>query len=255
MDHPDAHTETLVGKRRCAPSEEHGSRYPYQKLLFSVYWQVSIQVRNLMSATSKPLRAAIYARVSTTDQNCENQLRDLRAAAEAQGWLVVAEYVEAGVSGAKGRDRRPKLDAMLQAVAQKKVDMVMAWSVDRLGRSMIDLMNTLQAVREKDAGMYLHQNKLDTTTKDGRAMFGMLGIFAEYEREVIKERVRAGMARAKANPTTGKLAIGRPKVDSEVERRIVALRERGMGMLKVAREVGCGVSTVQRVVAESAAAA
>jgi DNA invertase Pin-like site-specific DNA recombinase len=207
-----------------------------------------------MTVKTKPLRAAIYARVSTTDQTCENQLRDLRAAAEAQGWPVVAEYVEAGVSGAKSRAERPKLDAMLQAVAQKRVDMVMAWSVDRLGRSMIDLMHTLQSVREKGAGMYLHQNKLDTTTKDGRAMFGMLGIFAEYEREVIQERVRAGMARAKANPTPGKLAIGRPKVDPEVERRIVALRKQGMGMVKVAREVGCGVSTVQRVDAAAAEA-
>ena len=117
---------------------------------------------------------------------------------------------------------------------------------------MLDLMNTLQAVREKGAGMYLHQNNLDTTTKDGRAMFGMLGIFAEYEREMIQERVRAGMARAKANPTPGKQPIGRPKVLEGVEERIRALRKEGMGILKVAREVGCGVSTVQRVIAQAA---
>ncbi|KQP22897.1 recombinase family protein [Pseudorhodoferax sp. Leaf267] len=199
--------------------------------------------------TKKPCKVAIYARVSTTDQTCENQLRDLRAAADRQGWTVVQEFIEAPISGSKARDQRPQLDAMLKAVSARKVDMVMAWSVDRLGRSMLDLMNTLQAVREKGAGMYLHQNNLDTTTKDGRAMFGMLGIFAEYEREMIQERVRAGMARAKANPTPGKQAIGRPKVQQGIEDSIKELRSQGMGILKVARTLGCGVSTVQRVMA------
>jgi DNA invertase Pin-like site-specific DNA recombinase len=204
-----------------------------------------------MASPIRPKKAAIYVRVSTQDQTCENQLRDLQAAAESQGWPVVAIYREEGVSGAKGRDQRPQLDAMLQAVARKKVDMVMAWSVDRLGRSMLDLMNTLQAVREKGADMYLHQNRLDTTTKDGRAMFGMLGIFAEYEREVIRERVLAGMARAKAQGTESGRPIGRPAVKGEVEQRIRRLRAEGHGMLKIAKLVGCGVSVVQRIDAQT----
>jgi hypothetical protein len=100
---------------------------------------------------------------------------------------------------------------------------------------------------------YLHQQGLDTRTTTGAAMFGMMGVFAEFERAMIQERVKAGMARAKANPTPGKLAIGRPKVDASVERRIATVRGQGMGILKVAREVGCGVSTVQRVVASGSA--
>lgn len=111
----------------------------------------------------------------------------------------------------------------------------------------------LQDVREKGVGLYLHQQGLDTTTTTGAAMFGMMGVFAEFERAMIQERVKAGMARAKVNPTPGKLAIGRPKVDASVERRIATLRGQGMGILKVAREVGSGVSTVQRVVAAAAA--
>lgn len=191
----------------------------------------------------KPRKVAVYVRVSTHDQTTENQRRELAEVAERAGWDVVAVYSDEGISGAKGRDKRPGFDALMKAVTRREVDMVAAWSVDRLGRSMQHLVETLSAIRAAGADLYLHKQALDTTTPSGRAMFGMLSVFAEFEREMIVERVRAGMATAKAK---GK-AVGRPKASEETLQRIRELRAQGVGMLKVAREVGCGVSLIQRM--------
>jgi DNA invertase Pin-like site-specific DNA recombinase len=191
----------------------------------------------------KPRKVALYVRVSTKDQDTENQRRELVEVAERAGWIVVGMYADEGISGAKGRDRRPGFDAMLRAVTRREVDMVAAWSVDRLGRSLQHLVDTLSALRAAGADLYLHKQALDTTTPAGRAMFGMLGVFAEFEREIIVERVRAGMATAKAKGKT----VGRPKASEETLQRIRELRSQGMGMLRVAREVGCGVSLIQRM--------
>jgi DNA invertase Pin-like site-specific DNA recombinase len=118
-------------------------------------------------------------------------------AAERHGWAVGAVFEDAGISGAKGRKDRPGLDAVLRAVARREVDLVMAWSVDRLGRSLVDLLATLQDLHAKEVDLYLHQQGLDTSTPSGRAMFGMMGVFAEFERSMIQERVKAGLARAR----------------------------------------------------------
>lgn len=193
-------------------------------------------------------RVALYVRVSTTEQNTENQRRELAEVAERAGWEVVGVFADAGVSGAKGRDKRPQFDAMLKLVTQRKVDVVAAWSVDRLGRSVQHLVETLSDLRAAGADLYLHKQALDTTTPAGRAMFQMLGVFAEFEREIIRERVIAGLATAKAK---GK-AIGRPRAADEKVTRIRELRGQGMGIRKVAREVGCGVSLVQRLEAAAA---
>jgi DNA invertase Pin-like site-specific DNA recombinase len=137
--------------------------------------------------------------------------------------------------------------------------MVMAWSVDRLGRSLVDLLGTLQELHAKEVDLYLHQQGLDTSTPTGRAMFGMMGVFAELERALITERVRAGLARAKAEgPRPGKKAIGRPKLtDSDPARaeKAKAMRARGVGVRKIARELGVGVGTVLRLTAPAADAA
>jgi DNA invertase Pin-like site-specific DNA recombinase len=193
-------------------------------------------------------RVALYVRVSTTDQTTENQRRELMEVAERAGWEVVGVFADAGVSGAKGRDKRPQFDAMLKLVTQRKVDMVAAWSVDRLGRSVQHLVETLGDLRAAGADLYLHKQALDTTTPAGRAMFQMLGVFAEFEREIIRERVVAGMATAKAQ---GKI-VGRPRADDDTVARIRELRAQGLGIRKVAREVGCGVSLVQRLEAKAA---
>lgn len=192
-------------------------------------------------------RVALYARVSTTGQSTETQLLELRQAADRMGWHVAAEYVDLGVSGAKGRRDRPRFDALLKGVARREFDVVAAWSVDRLGRSLVDLIGFLQELNAVGVDVYLHQQGVNTTTPAGKALFGMLGVFAEFEREMIRERVNAGLARARERGTGSGLPIGRPKVSEDVEAQIRQLRAEGHGMLKISKLAGCGVSTVQRV--------
>ena len=192
-------------------------------------------------------RVAIYLRVSTSKQDTNNQRRELLAVAARAGWDVVRVYEDAGISGAKGRDKRPGLDAMLKAVNAREFDMVAAWSVDRVGRSLTDLLGILQSLHDKGTDLFLHQQGLDTSTVAGKAMFQMLGVFAEFERGIIRERINAGLARAKENGTK----LGRRSVRPSVEARIRELKAGGMGILKIGRTVGVGTSVVQRVVATS----
>ena len=188
-------------------------------------------------------RVAIYLRVSTKEQTTENQRRELEVVAERAGWDVVRVFEDAGVSGAKGREKRPAYDALLKAVARREVDLVAAWSVDRLGRSMQDLVSFLEDLKGHGADLYLHQQALDTTTPAGRALFGMMAVFAEFERAMIQERVNAGLSRAKAQ---GK-KLGRPTLSGDMEAKVRALRAEGVGVVKVAKSLGIGVSAVQRI--------
>jgi DNA invertase Pin-like site-specific DNA recombinase len=194
---------------------------------------------------SKPKKVALYARVSTDGQSTENQLRELRAAIARHGWTIVAEYVDRGFSGAKGRKDRPRFAALLHGVARKEFDMIAAWSVDRLGRSLQDLVGFLGDLQSKKIDLYLHQQALDTSTPSGKAMYQMLGVFAEFERTIIQERVKAGLARARAKGTT----LGRPRTEPKVEAKIRDLAALGMGKGKIARTLGIGVSVAQRVLA------
>jgi DNA invertase Pin-like site-specific DNA recombinase len=187
--------------------------------------------------------AAIYARVSTNGQTTDNQIRELRKVAKRHGWKVAAEYIDHGVSGAKGRDQRPALDKLLKAVNRRDFSIIMAWSVDRLGRSLQHLVGFLDEIHAKGVDLYLHQQNIDTSTPSGKAMFQMAGVFAEFERSMIQERVRAGLERAREQ---GKV-LGRPKVPVRTESLIRQKRKQGMGILKIAREVGVGTSVVQRV--------
>ena len=191
-------------------------------------------------------RAAIYVRVSTDKQTVENQLRELRQIAERREWEVVKEYQDAGISGAKGRNGRPGLDEMLKDAQRRRFDVVMAWAIDRLGRSLIDLLGTIQALEACGVDLYLDQQAIDTTTPAGRLMFQITGAFAEFERSMIRQRVNAGLKRAVERGAT----LGRPKVGPEVEARIRSQLRAGKGILKVARELGFGTSTVQRVARE-----
>ena len=183
-------------------------------------------------------RVAIYIRVSTSKQDTDNQRRELKAVAKRSGWEIVHVYEDAGISGAKGRDKRPGLDAMMKAVNAKEFDMVASWSVDRLGRSLTDLLSILQGLHEKGVG--------DTTTTAGKAMFQMLGVFAEFERGIIRERVNAGLARARANG----VKLGRRRVKPSIEAYIVKLRAKGLGIHKIRKKLGVGTSVVQRVFRE-----
>jgi DNA invertase Pin-like site-specific DNA recombinase len=191
-------------------------------------------------------RVGIYLRVSTDSQTTENQRRELGAVATRSGWQVMGIYEDAGISGAKGRDKRPDFDRLLKDATARKINMIAAWSVDRLGRSLQDLVGFLTDLQALGCDLYLHQQALDTSTPSGRAMFQMCGVFAEYERGMIRERVNAGLARARAK---GK-RLGRRPVKPSVETRIRKLRSEGMGILKIGRTVGVGTSVVQRVVQE-----
>ena len=187
--------------------------------------------------------AAIYARVSTNGQTTDNQVRELRRAAKRHGWKISAEYIDRGISGAKGRDKRPELDKLLKAANRRDFSIIMAWSVDRLGRSLQHLVGFLDEIHAKGVDLYLHQQNIDTSTPSGKAMFQMAGVFAEFERSMIQERVRAGLDRAREQ---GKV-LGRPKVSSRIELQIRQKRGQGMGILEIARKVGVGTLVVQRM--------
>jgi DNA invertase Pin-like site-specific DNA recombinase len=200
----------------------------------------------IMAAEAK--RAVLYLRVSTGGQTVANQRRELVVAAKQRGWTITAAYTDAGISGAKGWDKHPGLDAMLKDATRGKFDVVMCWAVDRMGRSLPNLIGTLQNLHGAKVDLFLHQQALDTTTPAGRAMFSMLGVFAEFERAMIRACVNTGLARAREAGTK----FGRPKVKAEVEAAIRARLATGDGVLKVAKGLGVGVSTVHRVRAEMA---
>lgn len=188
-------------------------------------------------------KVAIYTRVSTDGQTTENQRRELEQTAHRAGWTIVDIYEDAGISGAKGRDKRPAFDRLLKDAARRKFDVVAAWSVDRLGRSLQDLITFLSDIHGFQIDLYLHQQGIDTTTPAGKAMFQLLGVFAEFERSMIKERVHAGLARAKAQGKT----LGRPQTDSKTETAIRMSLTAGTGILKTAKLHGVGTSVVQRI--------
>ena len=196
-------------------------------------------------------RAAIYVRVSTDRQTVENQLAALRQVAERRGWQVVEVYSDAGISGAKGRKDRPGLDRLLNVANRRRFDIVMAWAIDRMGRSLIDLLGTIEHLHACGVDLYLDQQNIDTSTPMGRLVFQVTGAFAEFERSMIRERVNAGLARAVQKG----IKLGRPRIARELEERIQGLRRGGMGMVKIGRELGIGTSAVQRVLAGSCGAA
>jgi DNA invertase Pin-like site-specific DNA recombinase len=205
-----------------------------------------IEETSHMTKSKKVMRVALYLRVSTSEQTTTNQRRELEAVAARHGWQVAAVFEDAGISGAKGRKDRPGFDAMLKGVIRRDFDMVAAWSVDRLGRSLIDLLGLLKELHAKDIDLFLHQQGLDTSTPSGRAMFQMMGVFAEFERAMIRERVLAGLSRAKAQGTK----LGRKRLEESDAKRVTAIkayRSKGMGIRKIASELHVGVGTVLRV--------
>jgi DNA invertase Pin-like site-specific DNA recombinase len=189
-------------------------------------------------------KAVLYARVSTDGQTTQNQLMELRAAAERHGWQVVHEYIDRGISGAKRREERPGFQALSQALARKDFDIMLAWSVDRLGRSLQDLVGFLTELHAKKVDLYLHKQGIDTTTPSGKMMFHMLGVFAEFERTMIQERVMAGLARARKE---GK-RLGRPPISPAAQKAILLERKKGKGIRKIASELQMGVGTVKRII-------
>jgi DNA invertase Pin-like site-specific DNA recombinase len=206
---------------------------------------------------TKLKRVAIYLRVSTDEHTTALQRRELTAWAKRAGHAIVKVYEDKGISGANGRDKRPAFDALLKSAVRREVDMIAVWSSDRLGRSLSHLVEVLQTIRDTGTGLYIHTQAVDTTTPAGRALFGMLGVFAEFEREMLVARVNAGLARAKdALTRDGKFvskagvvrtSLGRPKISAEIERKVRAELAKGTGIIATAKLLGLGNGTVHRV--------
>lgn len=189
-------------------------------------------------------RVALYARVSTNkDQSVDTQLFALRDWAVSRGHEVVAEYTDEGISGAKSRDKRPALDAMMKDASRGKFDMVAATALDRLGRSLQHLVGMVAELDALRVGLFVQNMALDTSTPVGRLMFNMVGAFAEFERGLIRERTLLGLERARRRGSR----LGRPKVGPTTERQIVALLEAKTPVNRIVRQMGVGVSVVYRI--------
>lgn len=191
----------------------------------------------------KPTRAAMYLRVSTDGQTTENQRLALAAVADRRGWQLARVFEDQGVSGAQGRDQRPGFDAMLKDARRRRFDVLMFWSVDRLGRSTATVTAALEELDRAGVAIYADKEAMDTSTAHGRAMLQMAAVFAELERGMIRERVKAGLARARANgKRLGRKPLGRGRV-AEVRARLLA----GMGIGRICEELHVGSSAVQRI--------
>lgn len=188
-------------------------------------------------------RAGIYLRVSQDSQTTENQFRILQEVAERSGWTIVEVFEDAGVSGAKGRDKRPAFDALLTAVHRREVQIVMAFAVDRLGRSLPDLVAFLSDIQARGCDLYLHQQNVDTSTPSGRMLFQMLAVFAEFERAIITSRINAGLDRARAKG----VQFGRPNLSLERRSKVQKALGEGLSIRAVAKATGVSTASVQRI--------
>jgi len=203
-------------------------------------------------AHNKPRRAALYLRVSTDRQTVENQSKALQAIAAHRGWEIVATYSDKGISGAKGRKDRPEFDRMLSDAGRGKFDIVLAFALDRIGRSLSDLLATIRHLEECRVDLFVDRNMIDTTTPTGKLLFHVTSAFAEFERDMIVQRVNAGLDRARAKGVT----LGRPRIDEKTEQAIrKAIAKGDKGKHKIAAEVGVGSGTVARIKAEMVAGA
>jgi DNA invertase Pin-like site-specific DNA recombinase len=190
------------------------------------------------------MRVALYCRVSTAHQRSDNQLQELERVASTRGWNVVRTFRDDGISGAKGREERPALDALLKAASRREIDLIAVWSIDRLGRSLQNLVTVVNDLQALGVGLFIYQQQLDTTTPSGKLCFSMFGAFAEFERNLIRDRVRVGLERAKKNG----VKLGRPtNLNDSVRAAIVALRAQDHSIRHIAKQLRVGTGTVYQV--------
>jgi DNA invertase Pin-like site-specific DNA recombinase len=195
-------------------------------------------------------RAAIYLRVSKEDQTTENQRLELVRIAEARGWTVTAVYTDHGISGAKFGKQRPELERLRKDAARHRFDMLMAWSIDRIGRSTHEVSGLMEEFEGLGIGQYYLQQGIDTATPAGRAMVQMAVVFAEYERAMIRERIKAGLDRVrKTGRTKSGKPIGRPRVSPHVIEKVHAAKAKGKTLRAIADLVGLSVGKVHGIVA------
>jgi DNA invertase Pin-like site-specific DNA recombinase len=197
-------------------------------------------------------RVVIYSRVSTDKQTVDNQLDTLREVSERNGWSIVGEYSDIGISGSLGRKDRKQFDELLKDGNRKKYDCILVWSIDRLGRSLTDLVSFLNDIQSKYIDIYIHQQGLDTSTSTGKMMFQMCSVFAEFERSIIRERIKSGMQRVKRTGTRSGKTVGRQtNVNSHTRGLVIGLRETGMSFGKISRELGIGVGTIYKLLEQT----
>lgn len=190
----------------------------------------------------KTNKAAIYARVSTKQQSVESQLHQLKAVAAADGYTDVELFLDEGISGAKGRDKRPGLDNLLKAATRREVDKIYVFSIDRIGRSVTDLISTLEEIQAANVGIYFHKQAIDTSTPSGKLLFNLVAVFSSYEREIIRERVLAGLEKARANG----VKLGRKPLAPITAKQIKERRDRGDSVRKIARALDISIASVSR---------
>jgi DNA invertase Pin-like site-specific DNA recombinase len=184
------------------------------------------------------MKIGIYARVSTKDQSCELQIRDLRAYCTARGFDLVREYIDVGQSGAK--DSRPELNKLMDDARKRQFDVIIVWRFDRFARSTRHLLTALEEFRSLGIQFISYQENVDTITPLGQALFTIVSAVAQLERDLIRERVTAGIRNARAN---GK-RLGRPRVKANLE-EILQLRAEGYSLRKIAAKLGIGDATVR----------
>ena len=189
-------------------------------------------------------RAVIYSRVSTNEQTVENQLRVLREVAEKRGLEVVREISDEGISGAKGRNERPGFDELIKGSVKNEWDIILVWDVSRLGRSLKHLVSFLEDIQSAHCDMYIHQSGIDTSTASGKMMFGMLSVFSEFERSMIRERVIAGQQRAKAQ---GKHIGRKTNVNDGIITAVYHMRQNNVPIKRIAKDLQIGVGTVYKI--------
>jgi DNA invertase Pin-like site-specific DNA recombinase len=191
-------------------------------------------------------RVCLYGRVSKSSQSVERQITELEIVAARNDWEIVDRYIDHGISGSKGRQDRPQLDRMMKDSTKRKFDVVMVWSIDRLGRSLQNLIEILNDLNAKNVDLYFDQQSIDSTTPTGKLMFSLIGAFAEFEKSIIKERVISGLENWKRKNPDKKL--GRPSnLTPEMESKILEMRSRNVGINKISKACGVGSSTIYKV--------
>ena len=200
-----------------------------------------------MNREKEMKRVALYLRVSKQEQTIENQRIELEQVAAAKGWKIVSVFKDEGISGSFGRGVRSQYDAMLKKGVQAQHDVVMAWDVSRLSRSLADLVTTLDELHACGIDLYLHQQAIDTTTPAGKAMFQMCGVFAEFERGILSERVKAGLNRAKEE---GKV-LGRPMKVANIK-KIINARNSGKTIREIAKGNGLSIGKIHKIISQNA---
>ena len=196
------------------------------------------------SGDQKMEKVVIYGRVSTSDQTTENQILKLKEIVEINNWDLVDIYIDEVISGKKGRDKRPEFDRLCKDMVRRKFNRILVWDISRLGRSLQHLVEFLSEVQSVNCNLYINQSGLDTSTPSGRMMFQMVGVFAEFEREMISERVKSGLDRVRAK---GK-KLGRPiTVTEEVKSQVRYLLDQGLPYSEILNQTGVTKPTISRI--------